>query len=61
MDTDRMLWRKSSHSTVTNCLEAASGNGFVYIRDSKNRSTSQLAFSARAWQDFISDLPQRRE
>jgi hypothetical protein len=53
-----MEWRKSSYSDGTggNCLETASGNGLVMVRDTANREGGTLAFTAQAWQAFRDSL-----
>ena len=55
--TDRIRWRKSSHSTgQTNCVEVAQAGGACVVRDSKNPETVTLAFAVDAWQRFTSDI-----
>jgi hypothetical protein len=52
----RVQWRKSSHSTGTggNCVEVAQRRpGAVAVRDSKDRGGPELAFSDRAWSQFV--------
>jgi uncharacterized protein DUF397 len=53
-----MDWRKSSFSNANggNCLEAASGNGGVMVRDTTNRDGDMLALSASAWAAFVAGL-----
>jgi hypothetical protein len=53
-----MDWRKSSYSGANggNCVEAATGNAVILIRDTADRDTTVLAFSAQAWQDFTAAL-----
>ena len=57
-----MDWRKSSYSDGNggNCLETASRDGIVMVRDTANRDGGTLAFTAGAWQRFTDDL-QRSE
>ena len=49
-----MDWRKSSYSGANGgqCVETASGNGAVLVRDTTNRDGGTLAFSAGAWKAF---------
>jgi Domain of unknown function (DUF397) len=51
-----LLWRKSSYSNgQANCVEVASmkdRHTIVAVRDSKALDCHELAFSARAWQQF---------
>jgi hypothetical protein len=56
-----MTWRKSSYSGGANgsCVELASGNGTVSVRDTAqagdpNRLT--IGFSASAWATFTESL-----
>jgi hypothetical protein len=61
-DLSRAPWRKSSFSgNGNNCVEAASVNGHVIVRDTMDRGIAE-AFSTRAWQLFTArvkhgDLP----
>ena len=55
--TDRIRWRKSSHSTgQTDCVEVAQTGDACVVRDSKNPETATLAFPMDAWQRFTSDI-----
>ncbi|MER6143735.1 DUF397 domain-containing protein [Streptomyces sparsogenes] len=51
-----LQWRKSSYSNGSggNCVEVAelAGGGAV-VRDSKDPERAVLAFSGRAWGDFV--------
>jgi hypothetical protein len=51
-------WRKSSHSGSEggSCVELASGNGAVLVRDTTNRDGGTLALTAGAWQAFTGGL-----
>jgi hypothetical protein len=52
--TDR--WRKSSYSAEqTNCVEVALGDG-AKVRDTKDRSSSQLTVSTSAWRSFATNV-----
>lgn len=52
-----MNWRKSSHSVNNGqCVEAASGQGAVLVRDSKDPDGPVLAFGAQAWREFTASL-----
>ena len=53
-----MDWRKSSYSDANggSCVETASGNGVILVRDTTNRDGGTLEFSAEAWQAFVSSL-----
>ena len=50
-------WRKSRYSGSNgSCVETASGEGVVLVRDTTNRDGGTLAFSAAAWQTFTGQL-----
>ncbi len=51
-------WRKSSYSDGNggSCVETASGNGVIFVRDTTNRDGTTLAFSAEAWAEFTASL-----
>jgi hypothetical protein len=51
-------WRKSTYSGSNggNCVETASGNDAILVRDTANREGGMLAFSAEAWQAFLGTL-----
>jgi uncharacterized protein DUF397 len=50
-------WRKPRRSgTNGNCVETASGNRTVFVRDSKNPEGVTLSFTADAWAEFNTSL-----
>lgn len=51
-------WRKSSYSGNGGeaCVETASGNGAVLVRDTADRDGGTLAFTSGAWQAFLTTL-----
>ena len=49
-------WRVSSWSKSDNCVEVASSETAVLIRDTKNRSGRVLSFPSKAWEDFINTI-----
>jgi hypothetical protein len=50
-------WRKSRYSGSNgSCVETASGQGVVLVRDTTNRDGGTLAFTAQAWQTFVDGL-----
>lgn len=51
-------WRKSSYSggASNDCVELASGNGAVTVRDTKDRGGVTLTFEGEAWAAFVSRL-----
>ena len=48
-------WRKSSYSDGNggNCVETASADGVVLIRDTKHRDEPVLTIPADAWRRFL--------
>jgi hypothetical protein len=50
-------WRTSSYSTGDGgqCVEVASGDR-VAVRDTKERDSATLAFTAQAWRTFTTSL-----
>jgi hypothetical protein len=50
-------WRKSSYSGSNggNCVETASGNGVILVRDTTDRTVT-LNITADAWQVFVGTL-----
>ena len=53
-----MDWRKSSYSEGNggSCVETASADGAVLVRDTTDREGGTLTFSAEAWQAFMRGL-----
>jgi hypothetical protein len=51
-------WRKSSYSDANggNCVETASCDGLVLVRDTVNRDGGTLEFSTEAWEAFAASL-----
>jgi hypothetical protein len=51
-------WRKSSFSDANggSCVETASGDGMILVRDTTNRNGATLAFTADAWRTFMADV-----
>ena len=51
-------WRTSSHSSGSGgqCVEAASADGAVMVRDSTNHDGSTLTISATAWSQFLTHV-----
>lgn len=56
MSTSELTWFKSSYSSSGSgdCVEVASGQETVHVRDSKDEQGPQLALSPTAWTDFVS-------
>jgi hypothetical protein len=54
MDSTGLDWRKASYSNGSGaCVETASGNGVVLVRDTTDRAGERLAFTADAWRVFL--------
>jgi Domain of unknown function (DUF397) len=51
-------WRKSSYSGANggSCVELASGQGVVQVRDTTDRDGGTLAFNAKAWRAFAATI-----
>ena len=50
-------WRKSRYSGSNgSCVETASGEGVVLVRDTTNRDGGALTFTAAAWRTFAAQL-----
>ncbi len=57
-DTTDLTWRKSTYSSNGggNCVEAASHDGRVLVRDTTDRSGPVLAFGPAAWRRFAGQV-----
>jgi len=55
---DGMDWRKSSYSDASgdSCIETASEQGLILVRDTTNRDGGTLAFGTAAWERFLGNL-----
>ena len=51
-------WRKSSYSNANggDCVETATGNGTVKVRDTANRDGAMLSVPADVWKRFTVSL-----
>ncbi|MEW2431765.1 DUF397 domain-containing protein [Micromonospora sp. NPDC047644] len=53
-DLTRADWRTSTRSSGNgNCVEVATVDGQIAVRDSKDRSGPVLAFGTTAWRAFV--------
>jgi hypothetical protein len=55
---DRLNWRKASYSGSGGggCVEVASPEAIVLVRDTTNRDGGTLTFSVEAWGQFTASL-----
>ncbi|MFG3554542.1 DUF397 domain-containing protein [Micromonospora sp. NPDC047557] len=61
LDLTRADWRTSTRSSGNgNCVEVATVDGRVAVRDSKDRSGPVLAFGSAAWCSFLRGLSEVR-
>jgi Domain of unknown function (DUF397) len=56
MDLSRQVWRKSTLSSNDGCVEVAHVGGQVAVRDSKDRNSPVLCFTAREWDAFVAGI-----
>jgi hypothetical protein len=52
------IWRKSTYSGGNggSCVELASDDGVVLVRDTTNRNGGTLTFTASAWTKFLAAI-----
>jgi hypothetical protein len=57
-----LQWRKATYSSSNggNCIEVATDDRAVAVRDSKDPDGPRLAFGARAWQAFATKIKGER-
>jgi hypothetical protein len=54
---DGLLWRKSRASAQGNCVEVATADALIYVRDSKAASAGPtLAFTKSEWTAFLTGV-----
>ena len=56
VDLSHAVWRKSTLSSTSNCIEVAMAQDPIAIRDSKDRTGPTLSFSPSDWQAFIGEI-----
>ncbi|MDG4798655.1 DUF397 domain-containing protein [Micromonospora sp. WMMD1082] len=60
LDLSRAKWRTSTRSVGNgNCVEVATVDGRVAVRDSKDRPGPVLTFPPSAWNAFVASFPAR--
>lgn len=47
------LWKKSTASGSSGCVEVARAGEIIIVRDSKDPSGSSLTFSGEEWKEFL--------
>jgi hypothetical protein len=52
IDSASLQWRKSTYCGSTSCIEIAFTDGYVAVRDSKDRQGSVLLFTRAEWDSF---------
>jgi Domain of unknown function (DUF397) len=56
-DISPALWRKSSYSgSSNNCVEVATADRVVLVRDSKDQAGPQLRLTAEQWRLFTAGV-----
>ena len=55
-DETPVTWRKSSYSTVGDCVEVTCNSTRVFVRDSKDSYGCALEFTASQWAAFIGHI-----
>ncbi|MEV6810949.1 DUF397 domain-containing protein [Micromonospora sp. NPDC051296] len=61
LDLSRAEWRTSRRSVGNgNCVEVATVDGRIAVRDSKDRHGPILAFPPPAWNAFVAGLGEAR-
>lgn len=59
-DWSRAVWRRSARSNGKgNCVEVASAEAVVGVRDSKNSSGPLIAFTSNEWRAFTDAIKSR--
>jgi hypothetical protein len=53
VDLAAAVWRKSTRSGSSGCVEVAFVDGQVAVRDSKNRRGGLLVFTPLEWEAFL--------
>ena len=56
----QLIWRTSSRSSQTECVEVALSDEVVAVRDSKDRGGGHFAVSGGKWQNFLRGLKNGR-
>ena len=51
-----VVWRVSSRSNGTACIEVGKSETAILVRDTKNRGRGVLTLPFTAWEDFIKTI-----
>lgn len=54
-----MVFRKSSYSQISNCVEVADAPGMSAVRDTKNRDAGMLGFPSEEWRALVMAVRQK--
>jgi hypothetical protein len=55
-DSDPVQWRQSSRCDAGTCVEVATGDDEVLMRDSKDPEGPVLRFTRREWKAFVDSV-----
>jgi hypothetical protein len=56
-ETMALVWQRSTFCTASGCVEVASAEGTVYVRDSESVNDGRMiAAPLSAWQAFLSSV-----
>jgi hypothetical protein len=55
-DMNGILWRKSSFSSVGECVEVGSTASTIFVRDTKDRDGAVLRFTTAEWRAFLAGV-----
>lgn len=56
MNLSHAVWKKSTYSAASDCIEIAFLDGQVAIRDSKDSGGPVLLFTKREWNAFVAGV-----
>ena len=56
---DEDAWYKSSLCNAGECVEVAMFDGYIAVRDSKNKDQQPLIFTKKEWQTFLGGVELR--
>jgi hypothetical protein len=56
VDLSHAVWRKSTLSSTSNCIEVAMAQDRIAIRDSKDRTGPALVVDSTEWEAFVTEV-----